>query len=452
MLVPPVANDGPSDSVQDPDIMAEKDAFDNDNLMIERRGEKHEPAELQKGLTVFTAAVFIIGEMAGSGILALPAAIVGAGWTGFALLVLCCFASGYCGTVLGRSWATLRDRHDEYKGHVRYPYPAIGEKAYGRWASVAVTVCINITLLGVCVVFLLLAAGNMSSLVNLPVHGDVGKTGELRIWLVICFAVLLPCSWFGTPKEFWGIAVGASLATAVACLMICVCIRLDFPADLKTVQQPIVNFESFFSAFGTILFSFGGASTFPTIQTDMKKSSRFPLSVFWAYIGVVSMYLPVTVLGFVAYGKDITSNILNSVGFNQHNTSAVLSDIVLTLITLHLLFSFVIVVNPVSQQFEELLSIPQEFCLRRCLLRTGIMCFILGVGELIPKFGPILSLIGGSTVTALTFVFPCLFYLRIEKNIPLHIKVFLYELIAVGIFGGVASTYSAINDIRKVFS
>ena len=93
-----------------------------------------------------------------------------------------------------------------------------------------------------------------------------------------------------------------------------------------------------------------------------------------------------------------------------------------------------------------------EFCLRRFLLRTGIMCFILGVGELIPKFGPILSLIGGSTVTALTFVFPCLFYLRIEKNIPLHIKVFLYELIAVGIFGGVASTYSAINDIRKVFS
>ena len=84
------------------------------------------------------------------------------------------------------------------------------------------------------------------------------------------------------------------------------------------------------------------------------------MSVFCAYIGVVSMYLPVTVLGFVAYGKDITSNILNSVGSSQHNTSAVLSDIVLVLITLHLLFSFVIVVNPVSQQLEELLSIPQD--------------------------------------------------------------------------------------------
>ena len=86
------------------------------------------------------------------------------------------------------------------------------------------------------------------------------------------------------------------------------------------------------------------------------------------------------------------------------------------------------------------------------MLRTGLVCIILGIGELIPKFGPILSLIGGSTVTALTFVFPCLFYLRIQRNIPLHIKAILYELVAVGIFGGVASTYSAIDDIRKVFA
>ena len=143
-----LANNVQSDCVQDPEIMAGKDALDNENLVIERRGEHHDPAELQKGLTVFMAAEFIIGEMAGSGILALPAAVIGAGWTGFALLVLCCFASGYCGTVPGRSWATRRDRHDEFKGHVWYPYPALGEKAYGRWASVAVTVCINTTLIG----------------------------------------------------------------------------------------------------------------------------------------------------------------------------------------------------------------------------------------------------------------------------------------------------------------
>ena len=92
---------------------------------------------------------------------------------------------------------------------------------------------------------MILAAENLSNLIELPVdHAD--KTGVLRIWLVICFAVLLPFSWLGTPKEFWGIAVGASLATAVACLMICVCIGLDMPTDLNSVQQPTVNFNSFF--------------------------------------------------------------------------------------------------------------------------------------------------------------------------------------------------------------
>ena len=147
MLLPPVGNNIQGAQGRYQEIVAENDDLGNDNAII-LRGKHHSPAELQKGLTVFTVAVFIIGEVAGSGILALPSAIVGAGWAGFALLVLCCFASGYCGTVLGRSWAILRDRHDEYKGHVRYPYPAIGEKAYGRWASVAVTVCINISLIG----------------------------------------------------------------------------------------------------------------------------------------------------------------------------------------------------------------------------------------------------------------------------------------------------------------
>ena len=127
---------------------------------------------------------------------------------------------------------------------------------------------------------------------------------------------------------------------------------------LHEKSKPLNIVFAFSLAFGTILFSFGGASIFPTVQTDMKKSSRFPLSVVWAYAVVITMYLPVTVMGFVVYGKDITSNILNSVKHGNHDTKGVLLDIVLVLITLHLLFSFVIALNPVSQQFEELFKLP----------------------------------------------------------------------------------------------
>ena len=39
------------------------------------------------------------------------------------------------------------------------------------------------------------------------------------------------------------------------------------------------SFVSFFNAFGTILFAFGGASCFPNIQVDMKNPDKFPVSV-----------------------------------------------------------------------------------------------------------------------------------------------------------------------------
>lgn len=113
--------------------------------IIQRGG----PPQIQ-GLTVFTAAVFIIGEMAGSGVLALPSAMVAAGPMGFVMLFLGCLASGYCGVVLGRSWTLLRARHPEYQQHVRDPYPTIGRKAVGKWGARAVSVCVNITLLGKC--------------------------------------------------------------------------------------------------------------------------------------------------------------------------------------------------------------------------------------------------------------------------------------------------------------
>ncbi len=39
-------------------------------------------------------------------------------------------------------------------------------------------------------------------------------------WTLVISAVMLPIAMFGTPKDFWPIAVGAMLFTAIACLLI----------------------------------------------------------------------------------------------------------------------------------------------------------------------------------------------------------------------------------------
>lgn len=86
--------------------------------------------------------VFIIGEMVGSGVLVLLFVIVGVGWIGIVLLILCCFVFGYCGMVLGRFWIFFCERYEEFRGYVCYFYLVIGEKVYGRWVFIVVIVCI----------------------------------------------------------------------------------------------------------------------------------------------------------------------------------------------------------------------------------------------------------------------------------------------------------------------
>jgi len=87
----------------------------------------------QGGLGVITAAIFLSGEMAGSGVLALPAAFIGTGGIlGMILIALFTINAGFSGTRLGLCWMMLEERYTEFKGEVRDPYPAIAEKAIGR--------------------------------------------------------------------------------------------------------------------------------------------------------------------------------------------------------------------------------------------------------------------------------------------------------------------------------
>jgi vesicular inhibitory amino acid transporter len=109
----------------------------------------HEPG-LINGLTAFTAALFIVGEMAGSGVLALPEAVANTGWVGVVLIIVLGILSGTCGIVLSRSWLILRRDFREYQEHVRYPYPALGFHTYGKTGKYVVQFCINATLIGEC--------------------------------------------------------------------------------------------------------------------------------------------------------------------------------------------------------------------------------------------------------------------------------------------------------------
>ncbi|EEB10155.1 vacuolar amino acid transporter, putative [Pediculus humanus corporis] len=376
-----------------------------------------------KGLSVTSAAVFIAGEMAGSGVLALPRAVVDA----------------------GACWEILEERYLDYRQPVRNPYATIAFRAVGPWARKLVSFCIQFTLFGAGTVYLLLAAQIVKDLLD-----DYFPNFGLCIWFLIISIILMPAMWFGSPKDFRVVGIGALLTTAIACVLIFTQIVLDGLHNMKPVKRKVHGFYDFFVSFGTILFAFGGASTFPTIQNDMINKEKFSKSVFIAFSVILGLYVPVTFGGYIVYGEMVTPNIILSLG---HTSLVKMANI---LMAIHLVLAFLIVINPVCQELEEHFKIPMDFGIKRCLIRSGIMLTMVFVGETIPRFRKILALVGGSTITLLTFVFPALFYMLLcrqhklewpERSIPLHIRLYLWELIIIGVIGGTASSYSAILSI-----
>jgi solute carrier family 32 (vesicular inhibitory amino acid transporter) len=103
-------------------------------------------------------------------------------------------------------------------------------------------------------------------------------------WTIAITLLMIPASMFGTPKDFWPVALGATVTTGIACIFMTVQVARQLP-DTPAAQAEL-TFKSFFEAFGTILFSFGGGVIFPTVQSDMINPSKFPKSVVGAYSSI----------------------------------------------------------------------------------------------------------------------------------------------------------------------
>jgi len=398
------------------------------------------------GLGVITAGVFLAGEMAGSGVLALPYAMVGTGWMGLLLIVLFTVNSGFTGTRLGLCWIMLEERYEEFRGQVRDPYPAIGEKAVGRWGRVCSIFSITLTLYGGGCVFIVLISQLLSSLM-----AGVGVELTLCTWMVIVAVCLTPLTWMGTPKDFWPIAVGALITTCIACLLVIINCILD-GTQLEEVKYPAPTMEGFFKAFGSIMFAFAGASTFPTIQADMKERSKFPISATLAIGILFCIYFPMAAGCYFAIGDRVKDNIVLAMSSGWEKITVEI------MLLLHLITAYPIITNPPAQFFEQVFNIPSNFNWKRVALRTLSTFVLLFVAESVPSFGAILDLVGGSTVTLLTFVFPPFFYMKladaslsrkdwVQRRIPMWERIYCWILIVIGVMGGALATYQATMNI-----
>ncbi|GMR54212.1 hypothetical protein PMAYCL1PPCAC_24407 [Pristionchus mayeri] len=436
-------------------------------LDSQKKKEVEELPHNHHGFHWLVCAVLIVGDMAGGGLVALPSSFVNSGlWAGIAMTIISAFLSAYTGVQLGDNWLMMQERWSEYKESCRKPYPEMGFRALGRGGRILVSIIITVQQFGLSVVFLLLASNNISSFLF--------AFWQLKInfcFIALVVAVFIsPFLMLGSAKDFWQAGFVAMCSTCVAVILMIVGIIHDWGKCAPEVDFPPVVFNKFFLAYGTIMFAYGGHSVFPSFQHDMKTPKDFATSVISGYILILIMYLPVSVLGYLVYGGSQGGTIITSLQLTW------VQQTVNVLITVHVVFTQVIICSPLSLQIEEIFKVPNKFGLRRVIVRLIIVLCVLFTALSIPKFGPILDLIGGTTITMLTMLLPAIFNLFLvastkkwkestggqwtpqEVSIYASISdVFRYNswwilllnlfVLAFGIIGGVASTLSAVVEL-----
>ncbi|XP_071531711.1 uncharacterized protein [Panulirus ornatus] len=392
---------------------------------------------------------FLVAQMAGAGFLALPRALADAGWLGIPMLLIFCISVAFAGTRLGRCWVILEERWPEYREPARQPYMEIAYKSLGNTGRKVTLWSVVLNLFGSTTVFIILISEMISGVISSLEVGDCTITKcQLVIIVGVC---MIPITWLGTPKDFWQASVLAVVSTLVAVVVIIVTIFVERDTLPENPVYPNPTVTSFSLGFGAILFAFGGAAVFPTIQNDMKDRSEFWKSVIVGFLGILAMYLPVGITGYVMYGNEVDNNILQAVDPSIPVIVAIALEIV------NLMCTYIISLNPVAQSVEEILSIPDNFGWKRCLLRTAMVVLQMIICLAVPDFGLILNLIGGSLITLCTFILPPLMYMKLidqksepgwpVRSMPRWERIYLVEIMIVGIIGGISSTISAFQAI-----
>lgn len=168
------------------------------------------------------------------------------------------------------------------------------------------------------------------------------------------------------------------------------------------------------------------------------------------FFGLLVLYLSVTISSYVILGHSVHANVLLSINPGPLRIAVEVS------LALHVFLAFLLMINPVAQELEEAFGVRLSFNWKRCILRTVIMVVILIIACAVPHFDKIINLIGGSTITLLTFIFPPLFYILLrvktkpdleEKRITIGEMIFFIQIMVTGTAGGIAGTYFAVQDI-----
>ncbi|KAL4708645.1 hypothetical protein ACJJTC_008171 [Scirpophaga incertulas] len=371
------------------------------------RHQDHSVGQTTGGLSVLFTILCIVDLFGVFPVVTLPKSIISCGIYGVPLVLSVFSLQLYTAVLLGRSWLLAQEIAPCIKEKSRYPYAAVAELAFGQPIRRLVTFLIDATVFGAGIPNFILASQSLQLFWWKITGGEVGVS--YCVWMVLIALLLCPVMWLGSPKDMKPLALASVVIVSTVAVSTWTCILLDdtSPPNTGSVLNFQPSIQDFLVAYGIIAFQFDIHPVLLTIQVDMKDSRRINTAVLSGFFITGSMFALTTVLAANRYGNHVDNNILQGI------PPSVALYVVALLVTLQLCLSSAVGNSALFQHIEDLLKIPKDFCLRRCLLRSGIVALAVFLGESVPRFDLVMGLVGSTLTGPLMFIFPPFFFLKL---------------------------------------
>jgi solute carrier family 36 (proton-coupled amino acid transporter) len=215
--------------------------------------------------------------------------------------------------------------------------------------------------------------------------------------------------------------------------------------------------------FGTAVFALEGIGLVLPIEQAMKERHKFKRTFGASVSTVLFLFCIFGSLGYIFYGDQTQSVITKNL------SESTLSDSVKLSLCLALFLTYAVQMFPVTSVMDEVVAsrlgelpdgaviedpelvLSKRFYIVGSLMRIGFVVFTCVLAAVFTNFGLIVSLVGALSNSAISFILPMLFYLRIcvPKHASLKRRIIPYILIVFGVVSSIVGLYFTIRDMIK---
>jgi hypothetical protein len=344
-------------------------------------------------------------------------------------------------------------------------YEALAGEALGRIGKTSLTITKNGYLLGLLVVYSLLMTDGIQKW-----HLAATANREVVRWCVT-LPMLIGLAMVRDLRQIKNFAGIGFCACFLQCALLGVGATLDLfqPGFVwpkhDLARGGVLNVGT---AMATCLFSCESVVTVvPSVRSQMKDHEQLPLALRTALAIVISVYLVVMSLCYLAFGQGLNGNALDNITIDCWGAQCYLGSLVGFALLVNFMISIPTVAFFVISVFESIgrWRVCTSMSPSNIAFRVALMVSLVLVGMQVPHVREVIGIISASFGGCNALVFPRLMYFSLEKrcsadpsrdvafsgrwDILRHIAVFLVAMIAMPFgFTGAIQNLMAVMSAR----